>query len=55
MNKVEIKIQALLQLMRMENNLAERETQHGDGWLYNHAEEISNYYRDINNLLKEME
>lgn len=32
-----IEARAIIELMRMENNQAEHETQHGDGWLSDHA------------------
>lgn len=49
--KTELRIRELLELIRMENNLAEKETQFGDGWLYDHAGVIHEYHKEISDLL----
>ena len=48
--ETELRIMQLLELMRMENNAAERETQHGDGWLYDHAGQLKDYSSEIDEL-----
>lgn len=46
-----IRAEELLQLMRLENNCAEHETQHGDGWLSDHDGAIRNYQAELDELL----
>lgn len=46
-----IRAEELLQLMRMENNCAEHETQHGDGWLSDHSGMIRYYQAELDELL----
>ena len=48
----ELKVEKLLQLCSMENNLSERETKHGDGWLYDHAQCIREYAAEIDALIE---
>jgi hypothetical protein len=43
--------QRLLELIRLENNMAQRETEHGDGWLTDHAEMIRQYDAQLSALL----
>lgn len=47
----ELRVRQLLELMRMENALADRETHHGDGWLYDHAGQANNYSAEIDEIL----
>ena len=53
--ETELQIRKLLQLMEMENNLARREVECGDGWLYDHAQTIREYVAMVDALLTDPE
>ena len=48
----ELKVRKLIELCKMENNLAEHEDHHGDGWLYDHAQSIREYAAEIDALIE---
>jgi hypothetical protein len=51
MSQEEAEILVRLQLIQMENNLAQRETLHGGGWHYDHAAQVFALSREIDALI----
>lgn len=49
--KDELRVRQLLELIRMENNRAEQECQHGDGWLSDHAGQVRDYSAMVDEIL----